>query len=195
MNENNTAISFFDERVRPWQNGKIEKHCTTGRIYKVYQGWYRENNNGFAKLSKQFRETLASYLEADYSDITTRGFMSARYATSDKEEHTMITYTERLPYTGSPEYDKCFWNTMRGKDDLYAELSKGSNTETGTYALPNTSNNKYMAALEKESLFRRIGTVIKAYGNGYRVFAKDTKDIARWVPEGESIPVYDGIGD
>lgn len=107
----------------------------------------------------------------------------------------MITYTERLPYTGSPEYDKCFWNTMRGKDDLYAELSKGSNAETGTYALPNTSNNKYMAVLEKESLFRRIGTVIKAYGNGYRIFAKDTNDIARWVPEGESIPVYDGIGD
>ena len=36
----------------------------------------------------------------------------------------MITYTERLPYTGSPEYDKHFWMAMRGNNGSYAELSK-----------------------------------------------------------------------
>ncbi len=107
----------------------------------------------------------------------------------------MITYNERLPYTGAPEYDKHFWNAMRGNDDSYAELSKGRNIETGTYAMPNTANNKYMAALEKESLFRSIGTVIKAYGSGYRIFAKDSNDLAQWVPEGDTIPIYDGIDD
>lgn len=98
----------------------------------------------------------------------------------------MITYTERLPYTGAPEYDKHFWNAMRGNDGSYAELSKGRNIETGTYAMPNSTNNKYMAALEKESLFRNIGTVIKAYDNGYRIFAKDSNDLAEWVPEGDA---------
>jgi len=112
-----------------------------------------------------------------------------------EEEKTMITYNERLPYTGAPEYDKHFWNAMRGNDDSYAELSKGRNIETGTYAMPNTANNKYMAALEKESLFRSIGTVIKAYGSGYRIFAKDSNDLAQWVPEGDTIPIYDGIDD
>lgn len=107
----------------------------------------------------------------------------------------MSTYMERLPYTGSPEYDKQFWNAMRGKNGSYAELSKGRSTETGTYALPNSTNNKYMSALENESLFRRIGTVIKAYGSGYRIFAKDTNDLAQWVPEGDAIPIYDGIED
>ena len=107
----------------------------------------------------------------------------------------MITYTERLPYTGSPEYDKHFWNAMRGNDGSYAELSKGRNIETGTYAMPNSTNNKYMAALEKESLFRNIGTTIKAYDFGYRIFAKDSDDLAQWIPEGESIPIYDGIDD
>jgi len=72
MNENNTVISFFNECMCPWPDGRIHKHCTTGRIYKVYQGWCRENNNGFAKSAKEFRETLASYLGADYSEITTR---------------------------------------------------------------------------------------------------------------------------
>ena len=37
----------------------------------------------------------------------------------------MSTYTERLPYTGSPEYDKHFWNAMRGRDSSFDELSKG----------------------------------------------------------------------
>ncbi|MGI6664963.1 MAG: phage major capsid protein [Christensenellaceae bacterium] len=107
----------------------------------------------------------------------------------------MITYTERLPYTGSPEYDKHFWNAMRGNNGSYAELSKARNIETGTYPMPNNANNKYMAALEKESLFRNIGTVIKAYDNGYRIFAKDNNDLAQWVSESDAIPIYESIDD
>jgi HK97 family phage major capsid protein len=107
----------------------------------------------------------------------------------------MSTYTERLSYTGSPEYDKHFWNAMRGYDSSYDELSKGRSTGTGLYAMPNTSDNKYMAALEKESLFRGIGTVIKAYGSGYRIFAKDSNDLAQWVAENDAVPIYDGIDD
>jgi HK97 family phage major capsid protein len=84
---------------------------------------------------------------------------------------------------------------MRGYDGSYAELSKGRNVETGTYSMPNSTNNKYMTALEKESLFRNIGTTIKAYDFGYRIFAKDSNDLAQWIPEGESIPIYDGIDD
>ncbi len=103
----------------------------------------------------------------------------------------MISYTERLPFTGAPEYDRHFWKAMRGNDGSYAELSKGRNIETGTYAMPNTANNKYMAALEKESLFPNIGTVIKAYYNGYRIFAKGITDLAEWVPEGDAIPIYE----
>ena len=83
---------------------------------------------------------------------------------------------------------------MRGSESSYAGLSKGS-TETGTYQLPNSASNKYMAALEKESLFRNIGTFIKAYGSGHRIFAKDSTDFAQWVAEGEAIPIYDGIDD
>ncbi len=107
----------------------------------------------------------------------------------------MSTYTERLPYTGSPEYDKHFWNAMRGHKTSLDELSKGYNTGTGLYAMPNSSDNKYMNALEKESLFRGIGTVIKAYGSGYRIFAKDSKELAEWVAENDAIPIYESIED
>ena len=71
MSENSTVVSFFDECMCPWPKGRINLHCTTGRIYRVYQAWCRENNNGFAKTAKEFRETLAAHLGCAYADMTT----------------------------------------------------------------------------------------------------------------------------
>ena len=72
MSENSTVVSFFDECMCPWPKGRINPHCTTGRIYRVYQAWCRENNNGFAKTAKEFREALAAHLGCSYADMTTR---------------------------------------------------------------------------------------------------------------------------
>ena len=69
---NSTVVSFFEECMCPWPQGKIVRHCTTGRIYKVYQAWCRENNNGYAKTAREFRENLAEHLGAGFADITTR---------------------------------------------------------------------------------------------------------------------------
>ncbi len=71
-NTNSTVISFYQECMCPWPNGKINRHCTTGRIYKIYQAWCRENNNGYAKSAKEFREDLAEYLDSTFPDISTR---------------------------------------------------------------------------------------------------------------------------
>lgn len=69
---NSTVISFYEECMCPWENGKIVRHCTTGRIYKVYQAWCRENNHGYARTAKEFREQLAGYLGGTFADVTTR---------------------------------------------------------------------------------------------------------------------------
>lgn len=72
MSENSTVVSFFEECMCPWQNGRIQKHCTTGRIYRVYQAWCRDNNNGFSKTAREFREELAEHLGKLYAEMTTR---------------------------------------------------------------------------------------------------------------------------
>ena len=72
MSENSTVISFFEECMCSLPDEKINKHCTTGRIFKVYQAWCHENNNGFAKPAGEFREVLASHLGATFMEITTR---------------------------------------------------------------------------------------------------------------------------
>ena len=98
-------------------------------------------------------------------------------------------------HTGDPEYDINFWNFTRGYEGCEEALSMCVDRSTGAYPLPMVAQNKYSDALRKKSLFRRIGTNIKALNNGYRIFAKDCEDMAMWVPEGGSIPIYEGIED
>ena len=102
---------------------------------------------------------------------------------------------ENRIYTGEPEYEKSYWYIMRGSVHDMGKIEKGRSSDTGTFALPNTSNNKYTKAVEGESLFRKIATVHHAYHADYRIFAKDCSDLAQFVPEGGSIPIYDGVRD
>lgn len=70
--ENNTIISFFDECMCERENGKITDGCTTGKVYKVYKAWCQDNNNGFAKTYKEFRETLALHLDSTFEDMVVK---------------------------------------------------------------------------------------------------------------------------
>lgn len=93
-------------------------------------------------------------------------------------------------------------NTIRTFGTLYEvqmdtkdRLLCVSTEQPGGYSLPAVAQNKFSEALNKESLFRRIGTTMNALNNGYRIFAKDCEDVAMWVPEGGAIPIYEGIED
>lgn len=101
MAENNTVISFFEECMCEWPDRKINKHCTTGRIFKVYQGWCRENNNGFAKTAKEFRETLASHLRADFTAITTRQNGNTYYKDYSLTSEAKEQFSREYGYDGT----------------------------------------------------------------------------------------------
>lgn len=106
-----------------------------------------------------------------------------------------MNYTERSARVGQPEYEKHFWNAMRGDkycNDLICDVR---NTDTGTFSLPTAANSRYSDALSKESLFRQIGTVIQSYICGSHILAKDCDDMAQWVPENGSISILDGMED
>lgn len=100
-----------------------------------------------------------------------------------------------LAITSQPEYDVEFWNLIRNKPSSTNALSKGGETATGTYNLPSNSLKNVLKIKDKESVFRGIATCIRAYKTGYRIFAKDCKDKAQFVAEGEAIPIYEGIED
>ena len=128
----------------------------------------------------------------------------------------MTTFNERDYFTGTAEYDRHFWNVMKGGKDVTDTLSKGSARESGGFyddcvvcyfyenvlpasregfTPPSGAEDKYSKAIRKESIFRNPATVIHAYGGSSRIFAKDCEDIAAWVPEGGAIPIYDAVND
>ena len=100
MSENSTVISFFEECMCPWQDGKINRHCTTGRIYRVYQAWCRDNNNGFAKTAKEFRKDLADHLGSTYADMTTRQKGNTYYKEYSLTLEAKEQYTREYGYDG-----------------------------------------------------------------------------------------------
>lgn len=95
--------------------------------------------------------------------------------------------------THDPEYDKAFWNAMKG-NTASADALRSGKTPMGTIKLPSYTASKFSEALAKESLFRKIGTVLYNQGD-HKFWARDCDDTASWVPEGAAIPIYDGMDD
>lgn len=98
---NSTVIGFYHECMCPWPQGKINHHCTTGRIYKVYQAWCRDNNNGFAKTVREFREELAKYLHTTYADMTTRQKGNSYYKDYTLTMEAKEQYAREYGYDGT----------------------------------------------------------------------------------------------
>ncbi len=78
--ENNTVISFYKDCMCSREDGRITDTCTTGKIYKVYKEWCRDNNNGFAKTYKEFRTKLAEHLGTAFEDmVVNKGSAETRF--------------------------------------------------------------------------------------------------------------------
>lgn len=97
--------------------------------------------------------------------------------------------------TADNTYSREFWNAMRGNKGAEVKLDAGRDSTTGTYSLPDAAQAGFTKELDKQSVFRSLATVIKAYRGDYRILAKDSDDIAAWVTENGEIPVFEGIGD
>lgn len=106
-----------------------------------------------------------------------------------------MSITNYVNITAQPEYDIQFWNAARGGMEPKEVLAKGCVVGTESYVLPASAAGKIAKAMKQESVFRNLATVIQTYKSGYRILAKDCKDLARFVPENGEIPVYDGMKD
>ena len=54
---------------------------------------------------------------------------------------------------GSMEYDKDFWNYMRGQKHVEDRLVAGKNRENGTYCLPLIENGTFVKGLNEKSIY------------------------------------------
>ena len=79
MKGSNTVITFFEECMQERPQGKITDHCTTGKVYDVYKAWCKDNNHGYHKTAKEFRDELSRYLNTPYNDLITRRGKGGNY--------------------------------------------------------------------------------------------------------------------
>lgn len=101
MEENNTVISFYNDCMTKRPNGKITDQCTTGRIFKVYRAWCTDNNHGYAKTAKEFRDTLALHLNTTFSQMIVRRGKGGTFY----REYTLTTDAKEL-YAMAYGYDE-----------------------------------------------------------------------------------------
>ena len=85
------------EAGRP-QPGSIKDTCTTGKVYDVYKAWCYDNNNGYAKTAKEFREALSSYLGTTYKDMTVHTEHGTCFRDYTLNEEAMEDYSGFLRY-------------------------------------------------------------------------------------------------
>ena len=94
-----------------------------------------------------------------------------------------MDYRKLITDCGQPEYDRTFWNLMRGDKTAEQNLTAGRIVDTGAYALPNSAGGSYEKAVTRESVMRQIGTVLCHYSGSVGVWAALSDDVAEFVPD------------
>ena len=107
----------------------------------------------------------------------------------------MKTYSEMLPHIESRDYEINLWNALRGRNSRQEVLTSGLDLSTSALTLSPAVQDKYMAELKKESLFRNLATDIRAYDTSYRIKTAQNEDVSAWVPEGGTVTVSNGMSD
>lgn len=106
-----------------------------------------------------------------------------------------MNYKEMNLQTSLEVYNDCFKKMIRGTNQYPDILDKARNTSTGTYLLPAPMSDKFTGEIIRQSIFRQIGTYVRAYATGYKIYADECNDLAEFVPEGGEIPIYDMMED
>lgn len=70
MEDNNTVITFFNTCMAKRKDGANQNDgFTVRKIYKVYKAFCRDNNNGFAKSEKEFKQNIANHLGISVAEL------------------------------------------------------------------------------------------------------------------------------
>ena len=106
-----------------------------------------------------------------------------------------MDYRKMMIDCGLQEYDRSFWNSMRGDKAAEQNMSAGCIADTAAYAMPSKANTAYEKAVSEESLMRQIASVLTQYSEASNILAAASDDVVEFVPETGSINIQDVIDD
>lgn len=101
------------------------------------------------------------------------------------------TITEKTG-TASDAYKTAFWNSVRNRNyiDVRNDLQVGTDTEGG-YLVPDEFERKLIDALEEESIFRQMATIIKTSNGDRKIPIVTSKGEAVWMDEEQQYSLSD----
>ena len=105
----------------------------------------------------------------------------------------MKTFAEKKLTLEYSSYAENYWKGMKQRSESGSDGVFNGKTPSGLYLMPPQSEKEYCKARRNASVFRKIATSMSAYDNGFNLFAVDGYDNVSWVPEGDAIPIQDGI--
>lgn len=125
MTENNTVISFFEECMCARPDGKIADAATTGRIYDVYKAWCKDNNNGFHKTAKEFREILSAHLGSTFKELTVHTNKGSFYkAYTIWHDSTIVRMFSMQEYLGDTVNFKTYRKSYKQRKQIHHDPSE-----------------------------------------------------------------------
>lgn len=95
---NSTVIGFFEECMCKRLVGRTWDSCTTGKIFKVYKAWCADNNNGFSKTYREFREILAEHLGTTFPEMVVKRNSGSYYKDYTLTLETKKSYAQVYGY-------------------------------------------------------------------------------------------------
>jgi len=117
----------------------------------------------------------------------------AQPTSSPVQMKPMETRREDVKPTATAEYNKAFWDMMRGDGhvmEVRNALSVGKDDEGG-YTVPSEFERRLIQGLEENNIFRQMAHVIRTSSGTRKIpIANDTME-ASWIDEGEAIPETD----
>ena len=102
-NNNSTIVTFFEDCMMPVPAGDRSHRCTAMKVYSAYQAWCRDNNRGYAKTAREFKDELAAHLGITAKEVLIRRSAGMIYREYTLTPETVLTYIQRLPYTSADE--------------------------------------------------------------------------------------------
>lgn len=106
--ENSTVICFFEECMEERVVSKYTDGATTGRIYNVYKAWCQDNNYGFSKTAKEFRDELAAHVGSTFKDISLHTRTGTYYRTLMLTQEVMMHYRKTFDFYAASDFSEDF---------------------------------------------------------------------------------------
>ena len=105
-----------------------------------------------------------------------------------------MDYRKLMISCGEPEYDRSFWNQMRGGQPDRKNMGPRL-PDTQDLILPNSAGGKCEKGIAEKSVLRQIASVLTQYGESAKIWVPMSDDLAEFVPETGSISVKDAVND